>query len=1760
VKLTPKYIISLLLLFVLSHGFAQNFSDLNWYFTNNNRALVFGKENLADPIIDLGKAPQPIAGEKVTITNPLTGDLIAYVVGNDIYDVTHSIMVNGEDIFVDTNGAQAMAVSPVPGPGGGGKYYIFHRDASGQVFATTIDINRQGNLTDGPPSAEVILKNIPMGISARGDGMLTISSNGGTDYWLVTQEENGGLIEFFEVPEEGDVLNSAGLLNLTTPITASSFSYNGLTNRIAIIPQNETNIQVLSFNPAIPEIIFEETILNSYAFNENFGGNAGWSTSGEFLYFSRNGTSGGNIYRYDFLNDSTAALETVFSSPIEESFSLKMAPDSSIYHLYRATAGGSILLGKINDPDTLITNVDYEGQLFDAESFDSEYFSSFIPNQALQFTLRASAEEGCINNPIQFYPQILPFDGITNSIQWEFQPGNLVNDNFAPIMTFEEAGVVTYTVTAEINGRTVTYQDVVTIEDNELQVSLPDTTICAGETLTLDAEPQSTGGQTGGTGGQNTFLWNTGETTPSIEVSEAGNYWVVVTPQTGCPVYATTEVRVYGEENRTANIWHFGEGAGIDFNEDENLDPPPRSITDAHAMIAPAGASTISDQNGQVLFYSDGSSVWNRENQLMPNGENLGGDPESTQSVIIVPFVNDETLYYIFTSQQVYGSNTYQLGYSVVDMKEDNGRGDVIVKEINGGLVSEVVLFSKSTEKIAAFEGGGGFWVLAHEYGNNTFRAYPITEMGIGRPVISSAGMIHSVTDSLSGKSGMKFSNQGDRVAVTLIEDQDDFVEVFSFDQQTGEVSGPEYTIDLNEGGSANDEVYDVHFSLGGDKLYVTMNNRYTGSSGGRILEYRADTASTDASRLASRSNIAQGINDINFGQIQTGPDGQLYVAEQNRAFVGAIITNEDTLANSTYSSQQVELTTGLTRLGLPNFVQNNASALQEPSIIADTIICVDQTFAMSGGGTSDIDELVFSITNTSDNSTVFTATAFETLDTSYVFSPSQGGLYNLSLNISNRCGFDTTLIQPIEVLSIPDPPTVPQAIAICEPGVPLDAAQGIDPTGLTFEWTDSQGNVVSTDQAYTILTPDIYTVTTFNQLGCSNSAEVFAGPPFEIQLPPTAVICEGAELTLDPQVTANNYIWTVINPDNTTTTLPNQRRATVESSIPGIYSYVVSIEDPISMGCFVNDTTVVTVTPLAQATITTTPSTCGNADGTFTFDVTTTGSYSYIVAGSTPSIGTITGPGSETITGLAAGSYSLTLTDNGSSCSQSFDVLISDDSPNFNITATANDVDCSNPANVGSITVDLDVDVFPVDYILTNTADNSQITGTEDPAGLTFDILNVPEGTYNLVVTTQGGSSCSSTSSNLTVSNATPVEFTTEPFVELCAPNATLSVTPITPGATFAWTGPSGFSGSGTSITATQSGTYIVTGTAPGFCETVETIELTLSIQPIISFVLPPVDNCDGTMTLTAEVTNPEPGAEYIFNWSSGETTPSITFSQAGNYTVTARNAENVACVSNALSGNFGPSEELSVGIIQSPACDDDADIILNANILSGSPITLDWIFDGQNIGSGQSIAVTEEGDYTLIATDGLVLCSAEARMTVRRQITPEGQLPDVDYYCATRSDNPILYAGSGFVTYEWTLDGVPYPQADDFLVVEAPGEYIVTMTTPIGCTQMDTVNIVESCDPEVVAPNVFSPTSIEPNNAFRVFPNDFVSDFEIYIYSRWGELIYQSNTLEFKWDGTFNGKLVPLGTYPYVMKFRSRFEPERGVFEQKGAITVIR
>jgi urease alpha subunit len=94
---------------------------------------------------------------------------------------------------------------------------------------------------------------------------------------------------------------------------------------------------------------------------------------------------------------------------------------------------------------------------------------------------------------------------------------------------------------------------------------------------------------------------------------------------------------------KEANIWYFGANAGLDFNSGT-----PVALLDG-ALDTIEGCATISDTDGNLLFYTDGITVFNKNHTIMLNGMGLNGDTSTTQSALIVPKPNDENTYYIFT-------------------------------------------------------------------------------------------------------------------------------------------------------------------------------------------------------------------------------------------------------------------------------------------------------------------------------------------------------------------------------------------------------------------------------------------------------------------------------------------------------------------------------------------------------------------------------------------------------------------------------------------------------------------------------------------------------------------------------------------------------------------------------------------------------------------------------------------------------------------------------------------------------------------------------------------------------------------------------------------------------------------------------------------------------------------------------------------------------------------------------------------------------
>jgi len=166
-----------------------------------------------------------------------------------------------------------------------------------------------------------------------------------------------------------------------------------------------------------------------------------------------------------------------------------------------------------------------------------------------------------------------------------------------------------------------------------------------------------------------------------------------------------------------ANIWYFGANCGLDFNTGI-----PEILYDGQTYGR--GTATISDNLGNLLFYTDSYNVYNKNHDIMDNGSGIAGPCGSGVAIAKMPGSN--TIYYIFTVVQPF-TGWYGFYYSIVDMSLDNGFGAVTEKNI------QVESAQDAFERIAIVRQNksNNIWVIVRKFSEDAFAAYLLDENGL---------------------------------------------------------------------------------------------------------------------------------------------------------------------------------------------------------------------------------------------------------------------------------------------------------------------------------------------------------------------------------------------------------------------------------------------------------------------------------------------------------------------------------------------------------------------------------------------------------------------------------------------------------------------------------------------------------------------------------------------------------------------------------------------------------------------------------------------------------------------------------------------------------------------------------------------------------------------------------------------------------------------------------------------------------------------
>lgn len=411
------------------------------------------------------------------------------------------------------------------------------------------------------------------------------------------------------------------------------------------------------------------------------------------------------------------------------------------------------------------------------------------------------------------------------------------------------------------------------------------------------------------------------------------------------------------------------------------------------SIQASEGSASVADRNtGELLFYTDGVTVWNALDSVMQNGTGLRGGSaallSSTTAAVIVPKPGSDNLYYIVTVDEgASGTGSGGVRYNLVDMTLDGGLGAVVASQKN------IFLYATSTEKLEVVPAANGtdLWIVTHDFSN--FVSFRLGPDGIQPTPVQSV-----VSGDLANTAGhLKVNRQFNILACgSTFEGR---IRLFNFNNATGVVTD-RISFGLNPFLSTSPLIYGLEFSPGGRFLYVSN---------------LSSTVQYDVS-LSTAESIENSAFFLNSGgaSIQLGPDRKIYI---NNGSLNVI--NCPDKPGSLCGFDPGSLAGG--GYGLPKWVfyagDSASSNLTDNAILfRDSCLGANTQFTLrNNAGFSAVSW------NFGDPASGASNTGSGT-ETSHVFSAD--GNFNVRAILTTTCGLDTIFLNNFEIRSCNAPCT----------------------------------------------------------------------------------------------------------------------------------------------------------------------------------------------------------------------------------------------------------------------------------------------------------------------------------------------------------------------------------------------------------------------------------------------------------------------------------------------------------------------------------------------------------------------------------------------------------------------------------------------------------------------------------------------------------------------------------------------------------------
>ena len=1169
-----------------------------------------------------------------------------------------------------------------------------------------------------------------------------------------------------------------------------------------------------------------------------------------------------------------------------------------------------------------------------------------------------------------------------------------------------------------------------------------------------------------------------------------------------------------GYSQNEANIWYFGDYAGVSF--DSGI---PIALTDG-ALSTREGCATISDSNGNLLFYTEGTTIWNSNHVIMMNGTGLLGDYSSTQSAIIVPQPLSASIYYVFTVPGgLVNNNNANLCYSVVDMNQNGGLGAVILKN--------VVLYGPITERVTAVvhSNGEDIWVISHERNSNGFCSFLITSGGVNPSAIMSyAGTVHSSPAS-NYVGYLKSSPMGNYLACA-VEGPLSMFEMFDFNRENGQVTNP---ITFNGYGYA----YGLEFSPDESKLYlgVALNQP-------EIFQVNLNAGTSD-DIINSATSI--GITPLYpLGALQIGPDQKIYVTFDFSEYLG-VINNPNQLGIACdFDDEAVYLAGRNGRFGLPTFIQSYFSAN-----ISYQNTCFGQTTTFSIQTSDPIQSILWNFGDPASGSN----------NTSTLENPSHiftsPGSYTVTATVVID-GVSQEFTVEVQIIEAP-PINLGDDTSICSGGsITLDAGPGFN----SYMW-----NTGATTQTITVSTAGTYDVTgTFQDCTSTDAILISVVPQASGDAGSDEMVCQGQPLNFANsavQPTALNYsdilwsggmgtfnnphtLWPIYTPDIIETgNITLIMEVFSVSPCPSITSSMILTIGGSADADF-NVLPGFEVCVLTQQTFSGT-STSNIVSWTWDFGDGSANSYGQNVVHTYPYAGTYVVQLEVTSADGCMGTVSHIVT------------ITSAPSAGFFTTPTS-------PVCINQQIAFTDISSNDVVSWMWNFGDGT-FSAMQNPA---HSYLSDGNYTAQLTVTNQNG--CINTISNLMeVVKYPDAQMILSPGTTICA-QSLLSVQGIDQNGTNIVSWQWNF-GDGSPITSGQisshvyniPGTYIVELSVinNGGCTDLVTHSVLVQDIPVADFLMFPSDSAciDELITFTDNSTNDV--VSWSWDFGDGVTNtlqnPDHSYSNAGLFDIELIVTNQNSCTDTLQS---------SIQIFQLP--DAQINVTPGSTVCANSPLNfrgldqnettvLDWQWNfgdgGYSEAKNPVYTYTNPGNYYVQLTVTSILgCRKTIAFLTPVEAYP---LPDARFYpqpdvtTEIRPEFQFFNISDNYVSSYWIFGDGDSSIYTGNPIHTFPGKGVYNVALVVisnhGCldTLIVPVNIIDEFS--LYVPTAFSPDGDGSNEFFKPYGSGIAeTNYYFIVFDRWGMKVFETKDYNQTWDGKTSGEKAKTGIYTWVLFYK--------------------